>query len=85
VWWHKPNPSNPGNDYGTTGKNPAYQPRFPPAQLMQDNMFFDVLLNSHTDISISVGGTELRATVHTGAAGIRHFSIPYGNYRGQVV
>jgi hypothetical protein len=82
-YWYKLNPGLSGSADGTTGNNPSYQATVSPELVTTDKIFLDVLVSAPSDVVVTIGSntpTTLQAT----AAGINHFSVPYGSQVGAV-
>ncbi|KAM0327648.1 hypothetical protein ACHAQA_005941 [Verticillium albo-atrum] len=74
---------------GTTG-NTATQLQFTysPDKLLRDKVFFDALLGSYADVSVTIGGVDAKAkweNVPDGNVGIFHGSVDFRGLTGAVV
>jgi hypothetical protein len=82
-YWYKLNPGLSGSADNTTGNDHSYQVTVSPELVTTDKIFLDVLVSAPSDVVVTIGSntpTTLQAT----AAGINHFSVPYGSQVGAV-
>ena len=89
VYWYRQSPAAATNDGGTTENTASQlQYEFPPTQVVQDRVFFSAILNRHTDVSVSIGGTIVAASwtdIPDGKVGHFHRSVDFGGRTGPVV
>lgn len=89
VYWYRQSPAATTDDGGTTGNTASQlQYEFPPAQVVQDRVFFSAILNEHADVSVSIGGAAVVASwtdVPDGNVGHFHGSVDFGGRTGPVV
>ncbi|KAK3397551.1 glycoside hydrolase [Sordaria brevicollis] len=90
VAYYRINPAKACNNGNTTGNNPNYQQTYVPEELLQDNIYFTALLAEPADISVTVGGKDLKATFskktpQVGGAGIYSGKVLFTNSTGDVV
>lgn len=89
VAWYRLNKNGACSDGGTTG-NTANQLQFEysPNAMMQDRIFYDVLLTSNAQVQVSIGGAVQDGgwdqEPHQGI-GVYHGSVPIGSASGPVV
>jgi glucan endo-1,3-alpha-glucosidase len=79
-YWYRLTPAAAGSSGSVTGGN---GPTFPPAEVVQDNIFFTALVNAPATVSVQIGSnapTQFQAT----SAGINHFSQPFNGQTGNV-
>jgi glucan endo-1,3-alpha-glucosidase len=79
-YWYRLTPASAGSTDGVTGGN---GPTYPPAEVVQDNVFVTALVNEPATISVQIGNnapTQFQATT----AGINHFSQPFNGQTGNV-
>lgn len=70
VYWYRQSPAAATNDGGTTGNTASQlQYEFPPAQVVQDRVFFSAVLGEHADVSVSIGGAAVAASPLDGCSG----------------
>ncbi|GIJ86888.1 hypothetical protein Asppvi_005786 [Aspergillus pseudoviridinutans] len=87
--WYRLTPGNAcasGNTSGNTAQQ--LQIEFPPAQVMQDKVFFSALLTSPADVTVTIGGVAVPASWSKSPSknvGIYHGSVAYNGLRGKVV
>ncbi|KAJ5907801.1 carbohydrate-binding module family 24 protein [Penicillium taxi] len=87
--WYRLNAAGAcSSDGGTTGNTVSQlQLEYWPYEIPQDKIFYDVLLGSTANITVSVGGVKLDATWdHTpsGGAGIYHGSVSFTGHSGDI-
>ncbi|KAK6854457.1 hypothetical protein PG995_009550 [Apiospora arundinis] len=89
VSWYRTQPGKACDTGGTVANDASYQTPYPPADVVQDKIFFSALLNSAADVTVSVGGVNLSGVswrnTPSGGSGIYHGSVAYGGSRGDVV
>ncbi|KAL5049507.1 glycosyl hydrolase family 71-domain-containing protein [Aspergillus fruticulosus] len=89
VAWYRVNKNGACSDGGTTG-NTANQLQFEysPNEMMEDRVFYDVLLTSDAQVTVSIGSIAQAGTWDQrpyGGVGVYHGSVPIGTASGQVV
>ncbi|EAL86742.1 glycoside hydrolase family 71 protein [Aspergillus fumigatus Af293] len=89
VAWYRVNKNGACSDGGTTG-NTANQLQFEysPNAMMEDRVFYDVLLTSNAQVQVSIGGVVQAGGWDQephGGVGVYHGSVPIGTASGQVV
>ncbi|KAK4096690.1 carbohydrate-binding module family 24 protein [Parathielavia hyrcaniae] len=90
VTWYRVNKNGACSDGGTTG-NTASQLQFEysPSVMMQDRVFYDVLLTSNAHVEVSIGGVVQEGSWDQGpyqGVGVYHGSVPIGGaHSGPVV
>jgi hypothetical protein len=89
VIWFRVNKNGACSDGGTTG-NTANQLQFEYSanDMMEDRVFYDVLLASDAQVQVTIGGVALLGTWDQepyGGVGVYHGSVPIGSASGQVV
>ncbi|KAF7182915.1 hypothetical protein CNMCM7691_002659 [Aspergillus felis] len=89
VTWYRVNKNGACSDGGTTG-NTANQLQFEysPNVMMEDRVFYDVLLTSNAQVQVSIGGVAQAGGWDQephGGVGVYHGSVPIGTASGQVV
>lgn len=88
VGWYRLTPATACKDGSTSGNTASQlQVEFPPAQVMEDAIFFSAVLASHADVSVTVGGVSLPATwtyTPDGGIGIYHGSVSFSGHTGAV-
>ncbi|KAL4929521.1 glycosyl hydrolase family 71-domain-containing protein [Aspergillus undulatus] len=89
VAWYRVNKNGACSDGSTTG-NTANQLQFEysPNEMMEDRVFYDVLLTSDAQVTVSIGGIAQAGTWDQepyGGVGVYHGSVPIGTASGQVV
>ncbi|KAK0730257.1 glycoside hydrolase family 71 protein [Lasiosphaeris hirsuta] len=91
---YRSNPSTACLTGGTTGGNKLFgETEVPPEQLVDDNVFYSVLLNSSEDVTVtvSIGGQSQQGYFSSppaggdGSSGVYQGSVPFGFRRGNVV
>lgn len=89
VYWYRKTPAASCNDGGTTGNTASQlQYEFPPAQVVQDRVFFSAILEEEADVSVTIGGETVAASwtaVPDDKIGHYHGSVEYGGRTGPVV
>lgn len=89
VAWYRVNKNGVCSDGGTTGNTAnQLQLEYSPNAMMQDRIFYDVLLTSPAQIQISIGGVvQLGGWDQEphGGIGLYHGSVPIGSANGPVV
>ncbi|RAK98769.1 glycoside hydrolase family 71 protein [Aspergillus ibericus CBS 121593] len=89
VTWYRPNPSEACGTGGTTGNTASEgQTLYPPAEVAQNKIFYSAMLDSHANVTVTVGGQSLGATwehLGRGGAGLYHGGVEYGSATGKVV
>ncbi|KAL3488023.1 glycosyl hydrolase family 71-domain-containing protein [Aspergillus germanicus] len=89
VTWYRVNKNGVCSDGGTTG-NTANQLQFEYTadQIMEDRVFYDVLLTSDAKVTVSIGGVAQIGTWDQepyGGVGVYHGSVAMGDASGEVV
>jgi hypothetical protein len=89
VTWYRVNKNGVCSDGGTTG-NTANQLQFEYTadEIMEDRVFYDVLLTSDAQVTVSIGGVAQIGTWDQepyGGVGVYHGSVAMGDASGEVV
>jgi hypothetical protein len=88
VYWYRPNPATACSDGSTTGNTASQlEIEFPASQVMQDRIFYSVLLNSDAQVLVSIGGTTQTGTwtqMPDAGIGLYHGSVPFNGQTGVV-
>ncbi|KAL4994735.1 glycosyl hydrolase family 71-domain-containing protein [Aspergillus recurvatus] len=89
VAWYRVNKNEACSNGGTTG-NTASQLQFEysPNEIMEDRVFYDVLLTNDAQVTVSIGGVAQAGTWDQepyGRVGVYHGSVPIGTASGQAV
>lgn len=89
VAWYRKSPAAACDAKGTVGNTASHlQIEFPPAQVMQDKIFFSAVLGSAATVSVSIGGVTKQASwsaTPDGGVGVYHGSIPFFGFGAVVV
>jgi glycosyl hydrolase family 71 len=87
--WYRQAPGLACPSGGTTG-NTATQLQFthPPEKILRDKVFFDAVLGSAADVTVTIGGANANAkweNIPDGNVGVYHGSVDFGGRTGAVV
>ena len=89
VTWYRVNKNGACSDGGTTGNTAnQLQLEYSPNVMMEDRIFYDVLLTGEAHVEVSIGGTTQTGGWDQepyGNIGLYHGSVPIGAASGQVV
>ncbi|KAL4885767.1 glycosyl hydrolase family 71-domain-containing protein [Aspergillus karnatakaensis] len=89
VSWYRVNKHGACSDGGTTGNTAnQLQLEYAPSEMMEDRVFYDVLLGSDAQVQVSIGGVVQAGTWDQephGGVGVYHGSVPIGTASGPVV
>jgi hypothetical protein len=87
-FWYRPYPKDACSTGGTLANAP-WQTQLPPAQVVQDKVFFTALLTSSAAVSVRIGSTvqsgKWTSTPANGGAGLYHGSADFNGRTGDVV
>lgn len=83
-YWYRRNPGNSGFDGGTTGNTASQgQVTLPPQNVLQDKVFFTILVSRPSSVSVQIGNNT-KTMLSAPTAGVSHFNVPFGGQTGAV-
>ncbi|OKL58597.1 hypothetical protein UA08_06382 [Talaromyces atroroseus] len=89
VVWYRLNPKTACGTGGTSGNTASeLQLEFEPYDIVDDTVYFDALLASDADISVTIGGVSVAASwaaIPDGGIGIYHGKAPFDGNTGEVI
>ncbi|OHX00510.1 alpha-glucanase [Colletotrichum incanum] len=87
-FWYRPTPKDACNTGGTTGNTVSQlQIEFQPYDVVEDSVFYSVLLTSAATVKITIGGVEANGqwrNLPDGEVGLWHGSSPFQGRTGEV-
>lgn len=86
--WHRPQPASACGTGRTSGNTASQlQIEFPPAEMVEDRIFYSALLGSPASVTVSIGVSQQGnwEWKPDGGVGIYHGSVPFGSSLGEVV
>ncbi|KAI4598799.1 hypothetical protein KJ359_002691 [Pestalotiopsis sp. 9143b] len=89
VTWYRVNPASACSSGGTSGNTASqFQVEYPPAEIVQDRVYFNALLTSEAAVSVTIGGTAVTAEWSSkpwDGVGVYNGSAPINGLTGAVV